>query len=380
MSRASADGASPAQGGAGAPSVLANIQALRAMAALLVVFVHMKALAVRAGLPPSAMNFGNGGVDIFFVISGVIMVFTVERRETRPWDFLANRIARITPLYWAITFVVFLTAAVAPGLVHETRASLPDLLRSLLFIPYVRPDGMMEPVVFVGWSLNYEMAFYLLFALTMLARPRSWSFALCVAVIAAATAGEGVLQSHQPFVAFYGQPIVLEFAAGVVIGWTMPRLRLNPRLAPLATVFAVICFMGAVLSNIVFPHVDRAFATGVPAAGLVISAIVLERSGWRVRSPLVLRLGDASYSIYLTHFFVAEAATRAAAALRLEGPFAIAGVGAGVVAGVAVLGHGVFAFVERPLTRAARSVVLGRRGAGRPVRIGGGAPARPGGV
>jgi exopolysaccharide production protein ExoZ len=377
MSRATAAGASPAQGWACAPSVLANIQALRALAALLVVFVHMKALAVMAGLSANAMNFGNCGVDVFFVISGVIMVFTAERRETRPWDFLAHRIVRITPLYWSITFAVFLTAALAPGLVHETRASLSDLVRSLLFIPYVRLDGIMEPVVFAGWTLNYEMAFYVLFALTMLARPRFVSLALCVAVIAAAAAWRAVFHPHDPIVGFYTYPIILEFAAGVAIGWTMPRLRVNRRLAQLAAAAAAVSLVGVLFGEPLLPGVNRAFASGIPAAGLVISALVLERAGWRVRSPLVLRLGDASYSIYLTHFFLAQSATLAAEALRLEGPLAIAAVSVAVMAGVCVLGLCVFAYVEKPLTRATRRVVLGRLGAGRPARVGGGAPVRP---
>ena len=77
------------------PAVLVNIQALRALAALLVVFVHLKPLAVLAGLDSGIMNFGNAGVDVFFVISGVIMVFTVDRGERRAWDFLAHRIVRI---------------------------------------------------------------------------------------------------------------------------------------------------------------------------------------------------------------------------------------------------------------------------------------------
>lgn len=373
MFRVSAAGASSIQAGAGASSMLANIQALRALAALLVVFVHMKVLAGMAGLPASVMNFGNCGVDVFFVISGVIMVFTVQRRETRAWDFLAHRIARITPLYWLITLVVFLTAVVAPGLLHDTRASLPDLVRSLLFIPYVRPDGLMEPVVFVGWTLNYEMAFYVLFALTMLVRPRSTSFALCIAAIGAAAAARAIFHPQDRLVDFYVYPIILEFAAGMAIGWAMPRLRVDRRLVPLVAGAAVACLAGLVLGGVVFPQVNRAFAAGLPAAGLVISAIVLERSGWRVRSPLALRLGDASYSIYLTHFFLAQAATRIAARLGLGGPAEIALVVAFVMAGVCVLGLCVFAFVEKPLTRAARDLVLGRRGAKRPVPVGRGA-------
>jgi exopolysaccharide production protein ExoZ len=357
--------------------MLANIQALRAAAAILVVFVHMKPLAALASVPPGAMNFGNCGVDIFFVISGVIMVFTTERRETRPWDFLAHRIARITPLYWLITLVVFLTAAVTPGLVHETRASLPDLIRSLLFVPYVRPDGLMEPVVFAGWTLNYEMAFYVVFALALFVRPRTLALGLCVAVIGAAAAWGVVAHTREPLLAFYSYPMVLEFAAGVAIGWALPRLSVTPRLAPLAAVVAGASAAAALVGHAIFPDVDRALVVGVPAAVLVASALVLERAGWRVRSPLVLRLGDASYSIYLTHFFVAQAVADAAHVFRLQGPVAAILGGGVVLVGACVVGLNVFLFVETPLTRAARAVVRSRLASGRQVRVGAAAPARP---
>jgi exopolysaccharide production protein ExoZ len=340
------------------PSVLVNIQALRAFAALLVIFVHLKPLAKLGGLDPDVLNFGNAGVDVFFVISGVIMVFTVRRRETRPLDFLAHRIVRIAPFYWLVTLAVFAVALAAPHLVQSTRADLADLLRSLAFIPFVRPDGLMEPVVFVGWTLNYEMAFYLLFALTMLARPRSLSFALCIGTIAAAVALDAAMNFTDRVVGFYTYPIVLEFAAGVAIGWAAPRVKL-----PLWVVLPMggLGALGVLIDHALLPDVDRVFALGLPAAAMVLSALLLERSRRRVGWRLPIRLGDASYSIYLTHFFIAQAAAKVAIALKLTQPAVLVGTGALALVGAAAAGLVVHAGVEAPLTRAVGRMVFGAR-------------------
>src|SRR5436309_14005676 len=101
-----------------------SIQVLRALAVYLVVLVHLLALVALADGPKEIFYFGNAGVDLFFVISGLIMVFTTSRRESRPWDFFAHRIARVVPLYWLITLLVFSIAFFSPNLLQSTQANL----------------------------------------------------------------------------------------------------------------------------------------------------------------------------------------------------------------------------------------------------------------
>src|SRR5438270_9012352 len=115
--------------------MLVNVQALRGLAAFLVVFVHLEVLARLAGLPGGLTVFGNSGVDVFFVISGLIMVVTTSGRKQTPQGFLRNRLTRIAPLYWAITLVVFALALVAPALLQSTTADAGQLLKSLFFVP-----------------------------------------------------------------------------------------------------------------------------------------------------------------------------------------------------------------------------------------------------
>ena len=171
--------------------MLFNIQALRAVAALLVVFVHIDRLAELAGFRSGTTAFGNTGVDLFFVISGFIMVVTVTERPQSPSQFFRHRVARIVPLYWLVTLAVFTLALVAPVLLQSTKANPAELLKSLAFIPYPRSDGQMHPLVFVGWTLNYEMMFYALFAVGMLFARKATGFAFTLgALVLAVIAGQ----------------------------------------------------------------------------------------------------------------------------------------------------------------------------------------------
>jgi peptidoglycan/LPS O-acetylase OafA/YrhL len=338
----------------GRPSVLVNIQALRAFAALLVIFVHLKLMAVQAGFAATAMDFGNAGVDVFFVISGVIMVFSTERRETTAGNFLLHRFVRIAPFYWLMTFLMFAIALAAPQLMQSTRADLPDLVRSLAFVPYQKANGLIEPIVFVGWSLNYEMAFYLLFGLTLLIRPRGLGLGTCLAALVG-VAGYGFLaQPRNPIVGFYTYAIILEFGAGIAIGWAMLRLQ-RPRAAGRGAwgtmAVAALAALALIGGYFVLPEVDRVVISGVPAVVLVVAALRLEQHGLRLTWPLAKRLGDASYAIYLTHFFVTQAVTRAAARLPFSNPLIFAGLVVVCMGLSCVVGLIVHDRVEAPLTR-----------------------------
>ena len=131
-----------------------EIDGLRAIAVLSVIFFH-------AGL--DAIPGGYLGVDIFFVISGFIICFVADDR--RPAEFMWDRIARVVPLYWLLTLAATAVAFIDPSLFKSTIADPALVLQSLLFIPFVKANLTMQPVLFVGWTLNYEMFFYLVFAL-----------------------------------------------------------------------------------------------------------------------------------------------------------------------------------------------------------------------
>ena len=138
-------------------TVLAPIQGLRAIAALSVSVVHFNTLWLilqGRGSEPMILYPLASGVDIFFVISGFIMVYSTERlfgQAHAPLVFLAKRLARIVPLYW-------LTMSIAI-LVQQTPIDPITLIKSYLFMPFATPDGEMHPIYGIGWTLEFEIFF-----------------------------------------------------------------------------------------------------------------------------------------------------------------------------------------------------------------------------
>jgi exopolysaccharide production protein ExoZ len=339
--------------------MLVNVQALRGLAALLVVFVHLEVLARLAGLPAGMTVFGNCGVDIFFVISGLIMVVTTSGRKQTPQGFLRNRLTRIAPLYWAVTLAVFALAMAAPSLLQSTTADPVHLLKSLAFIPYERGDGTMHPVVFVGWTLNYEMAFYVIFALGLTLPSRLAGLALSIVVLVAAAAFGQIAAPQNPILAFYTTPMILEFGAGMVLGALFVRERLPKSQAwgvpavALGALALVVMLAGPWL----WPGVDRAVMFGIPAVVIVTCGLVAERAGLALKQGWIQLLGAASYSIYLSHFFCTQVVTKAAERLAGLGPLAMWALVPVVFLLVALVGVFVHRRVELPLTELARRCI-----------------------
>jgi len=339
--------------------MLLNVQALRGLAAFLVVFVHLERLAELAGLPAGLTVFGNSGVDVFFVISGLIMVVTTSGRKQTPQGFLRNRATRIVPLYWTITFAVFAVALIAPSLLQSTTADPAQLAKSLAFIPYPRADGAMHPVVFVGWTLNYEMAFYLVFAAGLMLPSRLAGLVLSIAVLIGVAAAGQVLQPKDPVLAFYTAPMILEFGAGMVLGALYVRERLpKARAWGWPAVAAGVTALAVMLAGPwLWPGVDRAVMFGIPAVVIVASGLIAERAGLRLQQGWIQLLGAASYSTYLTHFFCTQLVTKAAEKLTGLGPLAIWALVPVAFLLVAMVGVFVHRRVELPLTELARRCI-----------------------
>ena len=131
----------------GLQNKITNIQVLRFIAAFSVMMVHLPLI-----------GFGIWGVDIFFVISGFIMMYVTEKNHK---NFFLKRLIRIIPIYWILTFGVFSVAILKPDLLNNTTADYEHLLKSLFFIPFNKNETGHFPILFLGWTLNYEMIFYL---------------------------------------------------------------------------------------------------------------------------------------------------------------------------------------------------------------------------
>ncbi|MEQ9505710.1 MAG: acyltransferase [Hyphomonas sp.] len=279
---------------------LNGLQALRAFAAYAVVLYHvMRYFSVSNPLGLPLFATGAAGVDIFFVISGFIMVYVTPNHETA-LSFIARRLARIVPLYWFATVLAVILALARPWTFTNADISVESILASFMFIPAENLEGVLMPVLFVGWTLNFEMAFYVCFALSLLAPVRARPLLLSVMIVggmlAAMAFGNGVIT-------FYANTLVLEFLAGCAIAWfllsetakqIMPRVPVWP--------VALLGIAGfALTSEGVGDGLGRHILYGVPAALLVFAVASHDLYRKPFAKSLLQALGDRSYSAYLLH-------------------------------------------------------------------------------
>ena len=337
-----------------------SIQYLRGIAALLVVAFHVKVRLARMGYEGAWPGWLGCGVDIFFVISGAIMWITTFDRPMSPGAFLLRRFLRIAPLYYAMTALIVMVMVVAPALVVGGRIDLHHIAASLLFLPALHPVlGTMEPVLPQGWTLNYEMGFYLLFAGALLL---SWSFrapAVLLALLALVLAGLGS-DPHSIF-GFFTSSIILEFGFGLLVG-----VAVTSGLRPPKALAGLLMLVGAagIPATWVFVEsgVPRAWLSGTAATALVAGAVFLEARGTVWRSRVMHLLGDASYSIYLVHGL----ALSAIGVVWGKSGFGIAPVALAAftivsVVGAAFVGVAVYYAAERPLQRVSRLLTSRKR-------------------
>jgi exopolysaccharide production protein ExoZ len=266
-----------------------SLQVLRFIAALLVVYHHAAYTAIRATgsngfVPPGLTEVSQSGVDIFFVISGVIITRIARGRNAS--EFICSRLWRIVPMY-------FICTAPALAVAISTGFGWRDALATFLLWPAT--DRMTLPILPVGWTLCFEMLFYISAALVLV--HRRWLFAIIGAYAAAF-----LLRPLGPVFQFVGNPIILEFFLGAIVACTPPW---RPGLWAMPfgfTVLVCIGLIGIAPNSVALDthYGDEAFwrvlVWGVPAAMIVYGTLQA-----RVRESVWTYLGNASYSLYLTH-------------------------------------------------------------------------------
>jgi len=292
------------------------LQYLRAAAALAVVYSHavIQVGSYEHWLP----EFGGFGVDVFFVISGFIMVWIAKPTDT-PRRFLISRVRRVVPLYWFFTLLMAVVMLALPSVFKSAVLDWQSLLTSLAFIPRdsLAHPGQLWPIVAPGWSLNYEMYFYLLFALSLLLAPR-FRVSGAIALLAIAFVIARLSGSDSALVRFYGADIVFEFTFGMLLavaylrGFRLPSI-VGAGLVVTGTVLLLVAALNPEGDAII-----RAIRLGVPSLMVVAGCLyvrVPERR-WAVV------LGDASYALYLSHLFTLGALRLLLPPLLGDGPFA----------------------------------------------------------
>ncbi len=327
------------------------IQILRALAALMVV-AHHATIMLNQRNHLAIGNWRNGacGVDIFFVISGFVMTVSSAPLRSAPHPartFLARRLERVVPLYWLVTTAKVAVLLLIPTLGFNSMGSLSHIVGSYFFIPSLNPEFALEPVVVVGWTLNFEMAFYVLFALALALRTRPlW-------VLAPPLLGLSLWRLfHNPLgpppLVFFENTLLLEFLFGVLLGYALPWMRRLPWGGGLALMTV------GLLPLFLWPEpgvlAARGLFWGLPALAVVAGALSLE-SRWGSRSPRwALALGDASYSIYLIHTFALPAMGLLLAHIQHPSALEIPSALVAVVVFSTLAGLLTYRLVEQPIT------------------------------
>lgn len=280
---------------------------LRGAAATLVVAHHVpQYLAGRTSFPVARFEHGAAGVDIFFVISGFVMYCTTAHQEWHWYDFALKRLARILPMYWLTTFSLAMVVWVAPFLFSQFDVSAEAFTRSMLFLPVYNQQGYIRPVVGVGWTLYFELLFYLLVAMFLALGTRlasGWA-AASLALTACTCAVLQLPHLYTPLQVV--SPIVIEFGTGVLLAHAALHAQteaMNPLVRRGLSVALLIA--GAwLIAQHPFNDLgwDRLLCWGTGGLAVVAGCLLLEPEldAAPARTWLDV-MGDASYSLYLIH-------------------------------------------------------------------------------
>lgn len=279
---------------------LNNLQILRGISAILVCCFHFRADLNFEGNKWGNTLFDNGsiGVPIFFVISGYIMVFST--RKISPGDmgknigsFFKKRIIRIVPLYYLLTiFWILLSGSL---LYFLTENNYERLVNSFLFLP--QKDQF--PILFLGWSLNFEMFFYFIFALSLVFKKYRY-FAIISFFVIAMIFGF-IFKPENAILKMVTGTLNIYFIIGIFLGLFLDKIQLSAPILKSASSIFIIAFAVYFFKLITISNELWAI---IPVT-LFVAAFLIFDLFLKVKANSFLKmLGDISYSIYLSHPFV----------------------------------------------------------------------------
>ncbi|MGL5063723.1 MAG: acyltransferase family protein [Microcoleus sp.] len=331
------------------------LQVYRGIAALLVVMFHINQMSLDRLKQVTFFNLfdaGWNGVDYFFVLSGFIMVYVhrsaIGKRHQLK-SFLVKRAVRIYPIYWIITLTVVGFFLLIPGFANNTDLSFGKIISSLLLVPQ---HG--KPVLDVGWTLICEVYFYLLFSIAIWLKPKHSVPLLSVWLFVNVLNYFKIVQfpPENLLLNYIFGNMYLEFVWGCLAGYLV--IKYLKKITNYRWLLFGIANLGYVILSILsatkVTEFDRIITFAGLAAILIVGATAIDLKDAPKMPYLLIFLGDASYSIFLTHGPLVSAMTKVVQKANLgryfDGFFAPA-----LVALIAVVAGCLFySFVEKPLT------------------------------
>lgn len=333
---------------------LDGLQLARGLAACTVVIGHAVVHHYGSGFGYWGL-MANHGVILFFVISGYIMVLTTGKDSFNPGAFMNRRIRRIVPIYWIANLILLAAVIIMPSAFRRATFELTHFVQSLLFIPAYDPvrTDLISPFFRLGWTLNYEMFFYLLFA-SLFALSALWRGLAVLTILGGLILAGIFFDFDSAIMEFYTRVATIGFIFGVLLGLlalyipnafrNIPNVWLGGAMILSIAMLAVIGWDFEETRTLRMPTVIMSIASTLQ---IIVLIAMVDHRGVRVPRAL-LYIGDASYSIYLFHMFAIGAVTAVAA--RLPEAFVYPSMAVAAVAGIAS-GVVMYWLVESPLNR-----------------------------
>jgi len=321
--------------------MLLNLQILRAFAALNVVLFHTIGTATSYGYETNFFSYlegwGANGVDIFFVISGFVMLYTQLDNKRTVKDFLILRAIRIIPIYWLITFTIIIFYIVSPSVFRDLVITTEWALSSLGFMSNAIVGK--SPIVDVGWTLELEMLFYIVFGLSLWFR--SWMIKLSATFIALIV------------ISFVVSNLLLEFLAGLLIAILFKCYGFN-RFSKESLILGGLLLSLSISEEVMALFESRVILWGLPSMFIVYGAVAAPQ----INSKLGKLLGDASYSIYLIQLVTISLFYKLIGVLGIElnNDF----LALACLIATAIVGTVIHLFIEKPMTHLLRKRVYSK--------------------
>ncbi|WP_336844182.1 acyltransferase [Serratia nevei] len=270
-----------------------SVQWLRGIAVMMVVVYHVLLKAQLLGLTTTSFSIGAAGVDLFFIISGFIMVYITFGKSYSTCYFLKKRFVRIVPLYWILSFVAAVVFILQPSLVNAHNGET-TIVGSFTLLPVSGKVMLLA----VAWTLQYEFLFYFIFSIFL---PFINKRYLLASLTIIAFTLLGFKENGNYIINFLSNPITLEFIYGIIAFFILRKTTLN----------SLVCIMLGALIFYAFHSFDigleqRYIGYGVPMLFIFLGVASIKNDNGIVNlKPLkaLAYIGDASYSIYLTHIF-----------------------------------------------------------------------------
>lgn len=278
------------------PNQIASLHMLRGLACLLVILCHTQ-----------GTEFGQTGVDFFLVISGFMMMMSTDKVGGVD-HYWIKRIKRIIPLYYSVTLFTTILVILFPFLFHSYEISVEYVIKSLLFIPYYH-NGIPGPVMELGWTLNYEMLFYLIFYISTVISFKCRGIITCIVLVMYSVIGKMI--SLPLILKYWSDPIILEFCFGIVAYYLwkseLEKNRWQLKKGSLSVVTLVLLIASAAAMDFLMNYNsrDRGLTVGGIAFVVVLFLAIFDKQIYK--NEIISKIGKDSYQLYLLHPFIVRA-------------------------------------------------------------------------